>query len=309
MRNIVISIIIPTLNEEKNLPKALKSIKKVDYPQKNIELIIVDGGSTDKTIQIAKESGAKIFNNPRKIRGAGCQIGVKQAEGEFIAFTDADCVVPKNWLKDLLINLEDEDVASVGGPNITPKDDTDFAKASGEVIAILTKPGSRYGYFGKNVTETYHNPGCNVLYKKDAILKVGNFNPELLTCEDEELDFRLLKEGYRLLFTPKVIVDHYRRPTYKKLFIQAYRFAIGRAQAIKMYPKMARWFHFVPSIMLLSVVGIFPSLFLFLSISVYLSMTKKHAPFYVYFRLFLCWFFGWSFGFTWGFFKVPKNLS
>lgn len=312
-----VSIIIPTLNEERNLPRVLESIKKIDYPPEKIELLIVDGGSTDKTIEIAKRFGAKIFKNPLKIRGAGCKIGVEKAKGNFIAFTDADCVVPANWLKDLLSPLTDPKVASVGGPNVTPKDDSQFAKAVGEVINLLTKPGSRYGLFTNKIAETYHNPGCNVLYKKEPILKVGNFNPKLLTCEDEELDFRLRQKGYKLLFTPKVVVDHYRRPTYKKIFVQFYRFAIGRAQAGKLHPKMLKWFHFVPSLGLLGIFGgvgcilsafkvwggyfLTTSFLVLLTASFYLSLSKKTAPFYVYLRIILNWFFGWSFGFLVGF--------
>ena len=298
-----ISVIIPTLNEEKNLPRVIASLKKVRYPKEKLELLIVDGGSTDKTLFWAKKAGAKILINPKKIRGAGCNIGVEKAKGEFIAFTDADCVVPINWLEKLLINFKNENIASVGGPNITPKDDSKFAKAAGEVIALLTKPGSRYGLESKKIREIYHNPGCNVLYKREAIIKVGNFNPRLLTCEDEELDFRLLENGYKILFTPQVVVDHYRRPTYKKILIQAYRFAVGRAQAIKLHPKMARWFHFIPSLILIFFIGIIPTLILLLLVSIYLSFAKKTVPFYVYWKIFLAWFFGWGVGFILGFIK------
>lgn len=305
----LISIIIPTLNEENNLPRALESIKKIDYPFEKTEIIIVDGGSTDKTLEIARKFGVKIYQNQLKIRGAGCKIGIEKARGEFVAFTDADCVTPVNWLKDLLSAFNDSQVAGVGGPNITPKDDTQFAKAVGEVINLLTKPGSRYGFNTKKIIEIYHNPGCNVLYKRKPILKVGNFNTELLTCEDEELDFRLIENGYKLLFTPKVVVNHYRRPTYKKIFVQFYRFAVGRSQAIKLHPKMARWFHFFPSIILVSLVGLVPTLAIFLIASIYLFWTKKLVPFYIYWLIFCLWFFGWSLGFIRGFFKTPKALS
>ncbi len=249
-----VSIVIPVRNEEANLPRCLESIKKINYPKSRVEVIIVDGYSNDKTVEIAKSSGTRVFYNRQKIRSTGCQIGVNRAKGTIIAFTDADCVVPKNWLRDLLKHFGNDNVASVGGPNITPKDDTPFAKASGEAIWLLTRAGSRYGLIGGKVIETYHNPGCNVIYRKAIISQVGGLNPHLLTCEDEELDFRIREAGYKILFTPKVVVDHYRRPTYKRIYIQAYRFAIGRMQAIRMHPKMARWFHFVPSLLLASVV-------------------------------------------------------
>ena len=303
-----ISIIIPTYNEEKNLPRLFASLARLDYPKNKREIIIVDGYSTDRTVALAQKFGAKVFFNPGRIRTTGCQIGIDKARGEMIAFTDADCVVPSHWLKGLLEPLKGKKIAAVGGPNITPKNDTPFAKAAGEVMWLLTRTGARYGFSGKKVVEIYHNPGCNVLYRKKAIQAVGGFNPRLLTCEDEELDFRLGQKGYKLLFTPKVVVDHYRRPTYKKTFIQAYRYAIGRAQATRLHPKMARWFHFVPSILLL----FFPSLFFvlpaLLAASVFLRITKKTASFDVYFFLLTEWWLGYGIGFWRGLlFFNPQN--
>lgn len=321
----VVSIIIPVRNEEANLPRCLESIKKVDYPSAKRELIIVDGYSDDRTVEIARSFGARVFYNRQKIRATGCQIGINKAKGEIIAFTDADCVVPKNWLRGLLEYLNNDQIASVGGPNITPKDDSDFAKASGEAIWLLTRAGSRYGLTGGKVIETYHNPGCNVIYRKSAVLQVGGFDPHLLTCEDEELDFRLRKAGYKLLFTPKVVVDHYRRPTYRRIYTQAYRFAVGRTQAIRMHWQMSRWFHFVPSLLLISVAVAIGMLFAardykllaisylllvfvaFLIPSVWLAVKKKTVSYYIYLAIFICWFAGWGLGFLKPFFQSPES--
>lgn len=326
-----VSIVIPTLNEEKNLERLLKSLRELKYPKKKYEVVIVDGGSRDRTIEIAKEGRARVFFNKKKLRGAGCQIGVNKAKGEFIAFTDADCVVPGEWLVKLVGYLppsprqtrlrgasKEKNVAGVGGPNITPKDDASFAKASGEVIGLLTKAGARYGFSGGGVRETFHNSGCNVLYRKKAIDDVGGFNPDLITCEDEELDFRIREKGYKLLFTPEVVVDHYRRPTYKKILIQAYRFAFGRAQAIKLHFGMARWFHFVPSLLLLgicliSLIGLIWRkyqifylwtlvLLAFILVALFLTLSKK-GNFFIYFLVLILWFLGWGGGFVKGLFK------
>lgn len=317
MKSDFISIIIPVRNEEKNLPRLLESIKRLNYPKKKYEIIVVDGCSSDRTRSIAKAYKARVVDNVFKIRGAGCQLGVNVAKGKFLAFTDADCVVPANWL-DLLKYFDSERVASVGGPNITPGDDTPFAKATGEVLWLLTRAGSRYGFKGKKVIESYHNPGCNVIYKKKALQEAGGFNLKLLTCEDEELDFRLRQKGYKLLFTPSIFVKHYRRQDCKKIFIQAYRFASGRAQAIKLHWLMARWFHFGPSLLLLTLVialasaiffasaspiaaaYIFSILLIFTAASFYLAIKNGPAAFYTYLGIIICWFLGWGWGFVYG---------
>jgi cellulose synthase/poly-beta-1,6-N-acetylglucosamine synthase-like glycosyltransferase len=321
VNNQIITIIIPTHNEEKNLPKLFLSLKKLDYPKNKLEIIVIDGNSSDKTVKIAKKYGAKVYQNPAQIRGAGCKIGVEKAQGEYIAFTDADCIVSKNWLKGLLREFTNSKIASVGGPNITPKNDTKTAKAIGAATLFLTRPGARYGFQGTKIQEIFHNPGCNVMYRKKAILDVENFNPTLITCEDEELDYRIIKKGYKILFTPNVVVDHYRRPTYKKILIQAFRYAVGRAQAIKMHPKMARWFHHIPTLLLsvyifilisplTPIIKVLPLIifcFGLLGASFFLQIKDKNAPHYVYLNTFLAWFFGWSIGYIAGFIFYPVS--
>lgn len=324
-----VSIVIPVLNEEKNLPKVLSSISKLNYPEKKFEVIIVDGYSKDKSVEIAKKFGAKVVYNSQVLRGAGCQIGIESSQGEFLAFTDADCVVPNDWLRGLLKHFKSRRVAAVGGANVTPQDDTPFAKGAGEAIWLLTRAGSRYGFSNRKVVEIYHNPGCNVVYRKEAVIKAGGYNPNLTTCEDEELDFRLYQKGYKILFTPDISVDHYRRPTYRKVYIQSYRYSLGRAEAVKMHWRMVRWFHFGPSLLLLSllinsflfifipnlqVLILFYGFFvfsLFLGASLYLYLTKKTVAFYVYLGLIGNWWIGWGLGFFQGlvFRKTPNFRS
>lgn len=98
-----ISIVTPTLNAQKVLIPYLEAIKKQDYPKDKIELVIADGGSTDKTIEIVKEYGAKVYKNPLKTAESGKCVGVKKALGEFIVLVDSDNIMPSNdWLKRMI---------------------------------------------------------------------------------------------------------------------------------------------------------------------------------------------------------------
>lgn len=95
-----ISVLIPTLNTAKVLDFCLKSIAKQNYPKEKTEVIIADGGSTDKTLEIAQKYGAKIYKNPLKTGEAGKAVALKKAKNELIALIDSDNVLPdKNWLK------------------------------------------------------------------------------------------------------------------------------------------------------------------------------------------------------------------
>ncbi len=259
-----VSIIIPTLNEAETIGRCLKSISRLNYPKNRLETVIVDGNSTDRTGAIAKKYGCKILTTSKRGRAAACNVGLQKASGTVIAFTDADCEVTKNWLKELVPLLLDEKTASAGGPNIAPEGDGDFAKKVDAVLAFLSKPGARYGLRSQKPMETFHNSGCNAAYRKDAFKKTGLFNESLLTCEDEELDFRMKRAGYKIMFNPKAFVYHYRRPNWHRFTKQAYNYAYGRMQAIKLHPEMARWFHFAP-------LGLFAALAALLFASVFHS--------------------------------------
>ena len=103
MKKIVISFIIPTLNAQKVLGKCLTSIANQKYPKSNFEILIIDGGSTDKTISIAKKYNAKIFKNPLKTAEAGKAVGIHHASGEYICLIDSDNIFPdSNWLSKML---------------------------------------------------------------------------------------------------------------------------------------------------------------------------------------------------------------
>ncbi|MFA5532019.1 MAG: glycosyltransferase family 2 protein [Candidatus Shapirobacteria bacterium] len=105
---IKVSFIIPVLNAQKVLNSCLSSINKQKYPKSNYEIIIIDGGSTDKTLSIAKTYNSKIYKNPLKTAEAGKAVGIKQAKGQYICLIDSDNILPStNWLKKMLFPLEE----------------------------------------------------------------------------------------------------------------------------------------------------------------------------------------------------------
>jgi glycosyltransferase involved in cell wall biosynthesis len=104
---IEISFIIPTLNAQKVLETCLRSISKQNFPKNNYEIIIADGGSTDKTVEIAKKYSAKIIFNPLKTAEAGKAIGIKNAQGKYLALIDSDNILPdSSWLTTMIKVLE-----------------------------------------------------------------------------------------------------------------------------------------------------------------------------------------------------------
>ena len=115
----LVSIIIPALNAENTIKDCLNSIKQLDYPDLKIEVIVVDNGSDDKTADIAMQFGAKVLYKPDLNVGGLRNAGAKVSSGDILAFTDADCVVEKDWLSQISRSLSQvhsrEDIVCVLG--------------------------------------------------------------------------------------------------------------------------------------------------------------------------------------------------
>ena len=99
MRDVTISVVIPTYNEEKCIENCLSSV--MNGSALPLEIIVADGGSSDKTVEIAKRMGAIVINNPHKHAAGGRNEGIKIAKGNVIAFIDADCIADKYWLQEI----------------------------------------------------------------------------------------------------------------------------------------------------------------------------------------------------------------
>lgn len=98
-----VSFVIPTYNAQKYLGKCLASIKKQNYPENKIEIFIIDGGSTDETLSIARKYKVKILKNPYRDAESGKSIGIQASKGEIIALVDADNELVENyWLQSMV---------------------------------------------------------------------------------------------------------------------------------------------------------------------------------------------------------------
>jgi len=169
----LVSVIIPTLNEEKMIGNTLKAIKNQTY--KNIELIVSDGCSSDKTVEIAKKYADKVIVRKSKNISNGRNMGFQQARGDILAFFDADCVATPNLiLKCVRILEKNEDIGCII-PYARPleKDFVSYASFFIAWLALIPK-FSQPGYMG-------------IIIRKKVFERVKGFDEDLFYCED--LDF------------------------------------------------------------------------------------------------------------------------
>lgn len=208
MENPLISIIIPAKNAQPAIKKCLDALLSLDYPA--YEVIVINDGSGDETGELlAGCRNIKVLTTSGIGPAAARNLALKEAKGDFIAFTDADCLVDKKWLQELLRGFMDQKVAGAGGIQKAAADETRFGR---NVQRFLEAFGFISGYMqtSRQMRRTKHNPSCNVMYRKSVLLETGGFLEGLWPGEDVELDYRIRKKGYRLIFNPAAAVYHYR---------------------------------------------------------------------------------------------------
>lgn len=192
-----ISIVIPAYNEEKYIGKTFESIEKLDKNNWEVEVIVVNGGSTDNTVEIAQKYGAKVINEPHKSIGFARQQGLLHAKGEIVAFTDADTIVPVDWLRMHLNSLADsEAVCSYGNFRISEGSFPYFQ------ITNYLQPFSIALAYKVGV---FRAPGQNIACKRKIALAIGGFDEELMMFEDADFVNRLGKVG-KVKYLPTCIV-------------------------------------------------------------------------------------------------------
>ncbi|MBN2119615.1 MAG: glycosyltransferase [Candidatus Omnitrophica bacterium] len=313
----LVSVIVPVYNEEKNIINCLRAIKDQTYS--SLEFIVVDNASNDRSKELAKDYADKLISEYKRGITFAKNTGLSLARGELVATTDADCIPDKDWLDELVKCFSDPSVGAAGGLNIIPSDSSDFEKCIDFVLKSLGSTfRSNYAFDSSEVIETFHNPGCNAMYRRGILEELGGFNEQLLTTEDEELDFRIRKKGYKVIFTPFAKVYHRRRSSWKKFAKQIYRYSIGRMQFIRLCPDINQWPRFMPSLVILFslyilvlaalnpvflriliseiIIGIMILFFL----SWYLAVKSKMPCLFRYFALLFLVFWVWGIGFMRG---------
>lgn len=214
-----ISIVVTVLNEEKTIKELLDVL--VRFPA---EIIIVDGGSSDRTIEIIKKfSGIKLICGKYN-RSEGRNIGVAKARGDIIAFTDAGCVPEKDWLKNLTKNMGDGVVSGYyrGLPkNVFEKCLVPYVLVMPDKIGTEFLPSTR-----------------SMAITKKLFLASGGFDPSLDTSEDFEFAVRLKAAGIKFVFAKDAVVGWIPRKNLKSAAWMFLKFAVSDIQAGIIRPKV-----------------------------------------------------------------------
>ena len=247
----MLSVICPIYNEEKYIAKCIESILSQDYPKDDMEVIFVDGMSTDKTREIVAEYAKeypliRLVDNPKRIVPPAMNIGIRMAKGDIIIRLDAHATFPENYFSELTKNLIDLGAENVGGVCRTlPVDDSIKARSIASVLSSSFGMGNSYFRIGANsVMEVDTVPfGC---FRRDLFERIGYFDEQLIRNQDDEFNGRIIKNGGKIYLLPNLVIDYYARDTVAKVYKMFYQYGLFKPLVNKKLGSPATLRQFVP---------------------------------------------------------------
>lgn len=302
----MLSVIVPIYNEEKYIAKCLDSILEQDYPKEDMELLLCDGMSKDRTREIIagyqkKYSWIQLLDNPERIAPCAMNVGIKAAKGDVIMRLDAHASYENNYFSSLVKALD-----KYGADNVGAVCRTDVLNKTPKTLAIREVLSNKFGVGNstfrtgiKGAQEVETVPfGC---WKREVFDKYGMYDTRLVRNQDIELNKRIIRGGGKIIIIPDTYCTYLARETYKALAKN--NFDNGKWNILTVFYtreiKSLSIRHFVPLCFVLGLIlpliaGIFwhPALWLSLAValmyilalgtvSLKLAVTKKLNFFYL----------------------------
>ena len=285
-----VSIIIPILNEEDHIEKCVESVVASTEGISKMELILVDGGSTDGTIEILNQLLNKypfisVFHNEQKMIGAGINIGVNNSSGKYIVRLDAHAIFPDGYIETLLsaIKQADPDIVNIGGALTTFPSEKDVI-ANSIAIALSSRVGVGNSPFrvGKINESKFVSTVPFGIYRREVFEELGLFNENVPRSEDLEFSQRIINSGKKILMIPDISATYFSRGSISSFIKQ--QFDNGRCVTKEHRDNISFYKirHIIPLlfVLYLMILGVFQLDFL-TSLNKTLSLIIS-LPFYLY---------------------------
>jgi polysaccharide deacetylase family protein (PEP-CTERM system associated) len=249
-----ISVVVPVRNEEAFLGGTLRQLAGQDYPADRFEVLVADGGSTDRTREVVQSFAAdhpnvRLLDNHGGWSSAGRNAGVRASRGDLVVVIDGHCELDNaHHLAELARAFADSGAAAVGRPQ-----PLDVRGASRLQRAISAARASRLGHHPDSHIYS-DRPGfvapqsVAVAYRREVFDEVGYFDEAFDACEDVEFNHRLARAGLRCWFTPRVVVRYHPRDSLAGLFRQMKRYGRGRVRLLRKHPETLTVPGFVPGV-------------------------------------------------------------
>ena len=255
-KSITVSVILPVRNEEKYIGKCLKSILENDFPQDEVEILVVDGRSEDRSREVIStiaglHPNVRLVDNPKRIVSPGLNAAIRLAKGRYIIRMDAHSEYPSNYISACVRELSKGDAEVVGGRLITkPGAETLAARA----IALLSQhpfgvgnSGFRLGWKGRYVDTVPFGA-----FRREIFDRIGLFREALIRHQDFEMNARIRRAGGKIFLSPDIYLNYYNLPCVSALLRRAFRDGLWVSRAWVRYPITFCGRHCAPLVLLLA---------------------------------------------------------
>ena len=250
----IISIGIIALNEEEYLPQLLEDILVQTFSLNKIDFILIDSCSTDETKSIMeqfKEKNNEKFHNIRVLKNAnkwqahGWNVFIDNAIGDILIRIDAHSHIPNDFCKKLVDTMENGHFDVLGGKRPTIlKDNSQWSRILLEAENALF--GSGIAVFRTSDKPRLVKSVFHGAYKKEVFQVCGVFDEKLRRTEDNEMHYRIRKNGYKIMYNPEIISYQYARPTLRKMIKQKFLNGYWIGKTALYTPRCLSVYHFIP---------------------------------------------------------------
>ncbi len=275
---LTLSVVCPIYNEEKYIGQCIHSILEQDFPHNDMEILFVDGMSTDKTRDIVREYSGKypfikLLDNPLRIVPTAMNIGIQASAAKIIIRLDAHAIYPDNYFSRLIYELDRLNASNVGGVCRTLP-----ANGSPKCRAIAAALGSSFGMGNSHfrigadkIMRVDTVPfGC---FRRELFHKVGLYDQELVRNQDDELNGRIIKSGGTIYLIPDLVIEYFARDSIGKTARMFYQYGLFKPLVNRKLGSPATIRQFFPLAFVIGLVlGLFLSLFSRILAMAYISV-------------------------------------
>jgi succinoglycan biosynthesis protein ExoA len=265
MNYTVVTLIVAMRNEEQHVERCVRSLLAQDYPHDRLEVLFMDGRSADRTREIVsnlieQRPGFLLIDNPDKIQSIAWNLGIERARGDLIGIVSGHSELAPNYVTCAVETLARTGADLVGGP----------ARAESETVvgdAIAIAMSTRFGVGGAEFRYATSESEVDTVFmgvcKRELYERIGGFDAEMVRNQDDELSYRLLEHGGRIVCNPDIRSVYRNRATLRSLWIQYFDYGRWKVRVMQKHRRQMRPRHFVPPLFVtaLGITALAPPLF------------------------------------------------
>lgn len=258
-----VTVLLPVYNEAHYIERCLNALLVQDYPAEQLEILVIDGRSTDHTRELVghlqEQRGnlspsIRLLDNPDRLQAHALNIGLRAARGDILVRVDGHTLVAADYVRQCVEALRaqaEESVVNVGG-RMLPVGENPTAWA---IAAATRSPFSVPSAFHHSERSQFVDTVYLGAWPRQVFEAVGSFNPAVNINEDYELNYRIRQQGGRIYLSQAIRSVYFCRASFPALARQYFRYGVQKVQMLRRYPEAIRVRQLIPPLFVLGLIG------------------------------------------------------